>query len=32
MGFTSLSHHEWYNGSGYPRGIKGEEIPVLPRI
>jgi diguanylate cyclase (GGDEF)-like protein/PAS domain S-box-containing protein len=27
-----LAHHEWYNGSGYPRGIKGEEIPILSRI
>ena len=27
-----LSHHEWYNGKGYPRGIKGENIPVLSRI
>ncbi len=27
-----LSHHEWFNGQGYPRGIKGEEIPVLSRI
>ena len=27
-----LSNHEWYNGQGYPRGIKGEEIPVLSRI
>jgi diguanylate cyclase (GGDEF)-like protein/PAS domain S-box-containing protein len=27
-----LAHHEWYNGSGYPRGIKGEEIPVISRI
>jgi diguanylate cyclase (GGDEF)-like protein/PAS domain S-box-containing protein len=27
-----LTHHEWYNGQGYPRGIKGEEIPVLSRI
>ncbi|MCJ7473003.1 MAG: diguanylate cyclase [Actinobacteria bacterium] len=27
-----LSHHEWYNGQGYPRGTKGEEIPVLSRI
>jgi len=27
-----LSHHEWYNGKGYPRGIKGEEIPILSRI
>ena len=27
-----LSHYEWYNGSGYPRGIKGEDIPILSRI
>ena len=27
-----LSHHEWYNGQGYPRGIKGNEIPILSRI
>jgi len=27
-----LSHREWYNGQGYPRGIKGEEIPLLSRI
>ncbi|MBE3089722.1 MAG: HD domain-containing protein [Actinobacteria bacterium] len=27
-----LSHHEWYNGQGYPRSIKGEEIPILARI
>ncbi|MDD3818796.1 MAG: diguanylate cyclase [Actinomycetota bacterium] len=27
-----LAHYEWYNGSGYPRGIKGEEIPLLSRI
>ncbi|MCJ7472801.1 MAG: diguanylate cyclase [Actinobacteria bacterium] len=27
-----LSHYEWYNGQGYPRGIKGEEIPILSRI
>jgi diguanylate cyclase (GGDEF)-like protein/PAS domain S-box-containing protein len=27
-----LSHHEWYNGQGYPRGLKGKEIPVLSRI
>lgn len=25
-------HHERYDGSGYPKGIKGEEIPVLAKI
>lgn len=25
-------HHERYDGSGYPKGIKGEEIPMLARI
>ncbi|NSW76621.1 MAG: PAS domain S-box protein [Candidatus Atribacteria bacterium] len=27
-----LAHHEWYNGQGYPRGLKGEEIPLLARL
>lgn len=26
------SHHEWWNGEGYPRGIQGEEIPLFGRI
>ncbi len=26
------SHHEWYDGRGYPDGLKGEEIARLVRI
>jgi putative nucleotidyltransferase with HDIG domain len=25
-------HHEKWNGTGYPRGLKGEEIPLVARI
>jgi diguanylate cyclase (GGDEF)-like protein len=27
-----LYHHEWWNGEGYPQGLKGEEIPLMSRI
>jgi HD-GYP domain-containing protein (c-di-GMP phosphodiesterase class II) len=27
-----LQHHEWVNGSGYPKGLAGEEISLHARI
>ncbi|WAC75898.1 HD domain-containing protein [Roseateles sp. SL47] len=29
---VALCHHERWNGLGYPRGLKGEEIPISARI
>ena len=28
----ALNHHEWWNGKGYPRGLRGLEIPLAARI
>lgn len=27
-----LHHHEWYNGKGYPHGLKGDEIHLFAQI
>jgi putative nucleotidyltransferase with HDIG domain len=27
-----LAHHERFDGRGYPRGLRGDEIPVLARV
>jgi HD-GYP domain-containing protein (c-di-GMP phosphodiesterase class II) len=27
-----LHHHERYDGQGYPKGLRGEEIPFLARV
>lgn len=27
-----LTHHEWYDGSGYPNGLSGDRIPPATRL
>ena len=29
---TARNHHERWDGGGYPRGLKGTEIPIEARI
>ena len=31
-GEGALYHHERYDGKGYPKGLKGEEIPLIARM
>jgi PAS domain S-box-containing protein/putative nucleotidyltransferase with HDIG domain len=28
----AATHHEWWNGSGYPKGLAGERIPLVGRV
>jgi diguanylate cyclase (GGDEF)-like protein/PAS domain S-box-containing protein len=32
IGEALLAHHEWWDGTGYPKRLKGEEIPLISRI
>lgn len=32
IAYDILSHHEKYDGTGYPRGLKGDQIPIRARI
>ena len=31
-GRIALTHHEWFDGTGYPLGLAGEDIPIEGRI
>lgn len=29
---VAMSHHEWFDGTGYPHGLNGTDIPISGRI